>query len=120
KLLNIPYSIMGPLIIIFCTIGTFAIRNSMFDVFVMVGFGFLGYLFEKIRFPLITIILVIVLGSLAESEFRRSLEISGGDFSVFMTRPISATLLTISVLMILFPIIKNIIKKRKNNIKGEI
>ncbi|MFD1415713.1 tripartite tricarboxylate transporter permease [Oceanobacillus jeddahense] len=113
KLLTIPYSIIGPLIVIFCTVGTFAIRNSMFDVIVMLIFGILGFLFEKIRFPLITIVLGVVLGSLAESEFRRSLELSGGDLSIFATRPISAVLLGIAILMVIFPITKQIINKRK-------
>ncbi|SDJ30150.1 putative tricarboxylic transport membrane protein [Natribacillus halophilus] len=116
KLLNIPYSIIGPLIVIFCMIGTFALRNSMFDVFLMMGFGVLGFFLEKLRFPLITIVLGIVLGPLAESEFRRSLELSGGDLSIFVSRPISATLLTISVIMVTLAIIKPIIdKKRKTH-----
>lgn len=113
KLLEIPYSIIGPLIIIFCTLGTFAIRNSMFDVLVMFLFGIIGFLLERMKFPVITIVLGIVLGLLVESEFRRSLELSSGDLSIFITRPISLILLIIAAVMVLFPIVKNQIKKRK-------
>lgn len=114
KLLNIPYSVIGPLIIIFCLIGTYAIRNSMFDVWVMIGFGILGYLLEKINFPVVTIILGVVLGPLAESEFRRTLQMSNGDYSIFFTRPISATLLAVAVLFILFPLVKSVLSIMKN------
>lgn len=112
KLLTVPYAVIGPLIIIFCTLGTFAIRNSMFDVMIMFVFGIVGFLLEKIKFPLITVVLGVVLGILAESEFRRSIEISGGDLTIFVTRPISAVLLAIAFLMIIVPIVKQFKKKR--------
>ncbi|WP_158735932.1 tripartite tricarboxylate transporter permease [Alteribacillus sp. YIM 98480] len=119
KLLNVPYSVIGPLIIIFCIIGTFAIRNSMFDVYVMLFFGLLGYLLEKVGFPLVTIILGVVLGPIAESEFRRALEMSNGDFSIFYARPISAILLTFAGIFIIFAFIKPIMQRHKKRGKLE-
>lgn len=111
KLLNIPYSIIGPMIIIFCIVGTYAIRNSMFDVIVMLLFGLLGFFLEKVGFPLVTIILGFVLGSIAESELRRSLQMSGGDYTIFFERPISAVLLITAILFLVVPMIKPLYKK---------
>ncbi|SDI81998.1 tripartite tricarboxylate transporter permease [Billgrantia gudaonensis] len=105
RLLNIPYSALGPIIVMCCIVGTYSVRNSMFDVWLMLGFGVLGFLLEKIRFPLVSIILGLVLGPIAESELRRSLAMSQGDLSIFFTRPISATLIAISCLLLIAAII---------------
>lgn len=90
KLMSVPYSFIGPMIVVLCTIGTYAVRNSIFDVWVMFLFGLIGYWLVKTKLPLATIILGLVLGPITEEEFRRSLEMSNGDFSVFFTRPISS------------------------------
>lgn len=105
RLLNIPYSALGPIIVMCCIVGTYSVRNSMFDVWLMLGFGVLGFLLEKIRFPLVSIILGLVLGPIAESELRRSLAMSQGDLGIFFTRPISATLIAISCLLLIAAII---------------
>ncbi|CEI81702.1 hypothetical protein J18TS1_38410 [Oceanobacillus oncorhynchi subsp. incaldanensis] len=114
KIVNVPYSILGPLIVVFCVIGTYTVRNSYVDILIMVVFGIIGFILEKYRFPLATIILGVVLGPLTESQFRRAVEMSSGDFSIFFTRPISLTLLIISALMLFFPLISGLFKKRKN------
>lgn len=100
RLLNIPYSALGPIIVMCCIIGTYSVRNSMFDVWLMLGFGVLGFLLEKLKFPLVSIILGLVLGPIAESELRRTLAMSRGDFTIFFERPISATLIVISILLL--------------------
>ncbi|RSL32183.1 C4-dicarboxylate ABC transporter permease [Salibacterium salarium] len=115
KLLNIPYASLAPIIIICCVVGTYSVRNSMFDVWLMLGFGVLGFLLEKIDFPLVAIILGLVLGPIAESEFRRSLEMSQGDFAVFLSRPISASLLSVALVLLVFSIVNPLLKKRKAN-----
>ncbi|MDQ0338198.1 putative tricarboxylic transport membrane protein [Caldalkalibacillus uzonensis] len=114
KIMRIPYTVLGPIIIILCMIGTYAVRNSLFDVWVMLLFGIIGFLLEKYRFPIATVILGVVLGPIAESEFRRGLQMAGGDYSVFFTRPISATLLIIAILVIALPIFKSLFKSRTN------
>lgn len=106
KIINVPYSVLGPLILIFCIIGTYAVNNSVFDIWIMLLFGLLGYLFEKIKFPLSTIVLGLVLGPLAESEFRRSLEMSNGDLSIFFTRPISFGLLILAAIAFIYGLYK--------------
>ncbi|UAL48022.1 tripartite tricarboxylate transporter permease [Sutcliffiella horikoshii] len=113
KIVNVPYHVLGPLVVVFCVIGTYTVRNNYFDILIMVLFGILGFILEKYKFPLATIILGVVLGPLTESEFRRSIQMSNGDFSIFFTRPISLTLIIISVLMLFYPVVNNFFKKRK-------
>jgi len=102
KIMNISYYILGPLILVFCIIGTYAVNNSVSDLWIMLLFGLLGYLFDKIEFPVSTVILGLVLGPLAESEFRRSLEMSNGNFGIFFTRPISSFLLILAGIALLY------------------
>ena len=85
----------------------------MFDVWLMMGFGVLGYLLEKINFPLVSIILGLVLGPIAESELRRALSMSQGDFSIFIERPISATLLSIAFVLLAVTLITPLIKRAR-------
>jgi len=106
------YGIFAPMIIIFCFIGTYAVRNSMFDVWVMVFFAILGYFFDKIKFPLAPIILGMVLGPMAEEEFRRSLVMSNGSFSIFFTRPICLVLLIIALASVVFSLRKTYLRKK--------
>lgn len=114
KLLNVPYSALGPIIIMCCIVGTYSVRNSMFDVWLMLGFGVMGYLLEKLKFPLVSIILGLVLGPIAESELRRALSMSQGDISIFFTRPISASLLAVAALLLAVTIITPLIKRARN------
>jgi len=119
RILKIPYSIIGPMIVIFCFIGTFAVRNSILDLVVMVIAGIVGYNLSKAKFPLAPMILGLVLGTMIEEHFRRALIISDGDFSIFFTRPISAILLGLAFLSLLIPIYKwykNRILKKKSKI----
>ncbi|WP_249976988.1 tripartite tricarboxylate transporter permease [Vreelandella olivaria] len=113
KLLNVPYSALGPIIIMCCIVGTYSVCNSMFDVWLMLGFGVMGYLLEKLKFPLVSIILGLVLGPIAESELRRALSMSQGDISIFFTRPISATLLAIAALLLAVTVITPLIKRAR-------
>ncbi len=113
QIVKIPYMVIGPLIIVFCVIGTYAVRNSMFDVWIMLGFGLLGYFFDKAKFPLAPVILGVVLGPLAEENFRRALLMGNNDFSIFFTRPISLTLVSLAVISLLFPFVKGYFDKKK-------
>lgn len=101
KVLLIPKKIMIPVITLFCIVGSYAIGNSLFDVWTMVGFGLLGYFFTKIDVPVPPIILALILGPMAESEFRRALIMSEGAMSIFVTRPISLILLIAAALSFL-------------------
>lgn len=101
-ILKIPYSILTVLVFGFCVIGAYSLNNSVFDIGVMLGFGLLGYAFRKLDIPLAPLVLTLILGPLMERGLRQSLEMSQGDPSIFFTRPLSATLLAIALLMIVF------------------
>jgi putative tricarboxylic transport membrane protein len=96
-ILKIPYTIMLALILGFCVIGAYSLNNSVFDIAAMLGFGILGYVFKKLDIPSAPLVLTLVLAPLMESGLRQSLEMSQGDFSIFLTRPITATLLALAV-----------------------
>jgi putative tricarboxylic transport membrane protein len=99
-LLKIPYPILFTLVLGFCVVGAYSLSNSVFDIGAMLVFGILGYLFRKLDIPTGPLILTLILGPLMESGLRQSLQMSQGDFSIFFTRPLSATLLAIAALMI--------------------
>ena len=98
SILKIPYSILSAFILGFCVLGAYTLNGSVFDVGVMLAFGIVGYLLRKLDIPAVPIILTLILGPLMEQALRQSLDMSGGDLSILVTRPISATLLAIAVL----------------------
>ncbi|HEX8540238.1 MAG TPA: tripartite tricarboxylate transporter permease [Pseudomonas sp.] len=109
KLLKVPYRLMYPAILVFCAIGVFSVQNSLFDIWQMAAFGILGYVFGKLKLEPAPLLLGFVLGPMMEENLRRALLISRGDFGVFITRPISATLLCASVglmILLLIPTLK--------------
>lgn len=97
RLLSVPYRMLYPAILLFCCIGVFSVNNSLFDVFLAVGFGLLGYLFIKLRCEPAPLLLGFVLGPLMEENLRRAMLLSRGDATVFVTRPLSLTLLLLAV-----------------------
>jgi len=111
-LLRVPYSVLGPLILGFCVLGCYSISSSLFDVGLMIIFGIAGYLMKKVDIPLAPAILTLILGPLMEKGLRQSLELSGGNFSILITRPISAVLLIIAMLIIVITTLKFLSKVR--------
>jgi len=101
KILKVPYRILFPLILFFCIVGSYSINNSTFDVFMMLIFGIVGYLFRKFNYEPAPLVLAFILGPMLENALRQSLLISGGDFSIFISRPISVTSLTIAFILLL-------------------
>ncbi len=101
KLLKVPYRILYPLILFFCVIGSYSVNNSVFDVFVMVLFGIVGYVLRKYKYEPAPLVLAFILGPMLETSLRQSLLKSGGDFSIFFGRPISASCLIIALLLLL-------------------
>ncbi|MFD2043561.1 tripartite tricarboxylate transporter permease [Ornithinibacillus salinisoli] len=113
KIMKVPYYTLGPAIVIFCIIGTYAVRNSIFDIWIMILFGLIGYYLDKMKFPIAAVILGLVLGPIAEEEFRRGLQMANGDFSIFLTRPISAVLLGLALIALVVPLWNKYRKKKK-------
>lgn len=98
-----PY--IAPLIGVLTMMGAYCLRSSPFDIWLAICFGILGYVFRITNIPLAPMIIALVLGRKAETGFRQSLQISGGDFSVFFTRPVSAILIILAIIVLLVPII---------------
>ena len=104
SILKTPNSILMPLIIVFALVGAYSSNNNMFDVWVMVGFGFAGYFLKKLDYPVAPIVLALVLGPNTERALRQSLIMSGGSLGIFLTRPIAAGLTGATLLVLLVPL----------------
>ncbi|MBA4791390.1 MAG: tripartite tricarboxylate transporter permease [Rhizobiales bacterium] len=113
SMLKIPYRLLFPAIVLFCCIGTYGISNSVFNVWLMLGCALVGYFFIKVGVEPAPLLLGLVLGPQLEENFRRAMQLSDGDPSVFVTRPISAVLLGIVVLMLAAMLSPAILRKRK-------
>jgi putative tricarboxylic transport membrane protein len=101
RLLRVPYDILFPLILLFCAIGVYSVNNSRTDVYLMVLFGFVGYLMQKLGYEPAPLALAYVLGPILESALRQSLALSGGSFAIFVTRPISAASMALLVILLI-------------------
>jgi len=112
KLLKIPYRLLYPAILVFCTIGVYSLNYNVFDIYVTVAFGFIGYLWSKLGCEGAPLLLGLVLGPMMEENFRRALLLSRGDFATFVERPLSATLLGLAVLLVVMVALPFIRKKR--------
>lgn len=120
KLTEVPFGILAPIILLISVLGAYSVRNSMFDVVVAIIFGALGYLFNKFHWPIIPFILCIVLGPQIERNFIESLQMSSGNLSIFIQRPISLTILLFAVIFLVISMfLMNRTKKRLLQETGE-
>jgi len=117
KVISAPKALLLPVIAAISVVGSYGYNNSVVDVWVMFGFGLLGYVLKKFHFPVTPIILALVLGGILEENLRRSLLISEGDYSIFLTHPISAVLLVFAGLSLLSPIVFNRLSKTDTQAK---
>jgi putative tricarboxylic transport membrane protein len=104
-ILRVPFSVIAPIIMVICAIGSFTVHNSMFDVWMMVVFGVLGYLFKKLQYPLAPLVLAIVLGDAAETSFRPSMLVSQGDMSIFFSKGLVGSLTVLALFLLFWPMI---------------
>ncbi len=104
KILKIPYTILFPLIILFCLIGVYSVNNSVFDIYLMILFGVIGYIMQKFGFEPAPLVLAYVLSPILETALRQSLNISGGNFAIFFSRPISLGCMLIVIGLLIFQI----------------
>jgi len=112
KLLAIPRPQLYAGILVFATMGVYGMRQSPFDVFLLYAVGLMGFLMRRYGFPAAPVIVGMILGPLAEEQMRRSLSISQGEWSIFVTHGISAFLLGLTVLVLLAPFIVKKLRKR--------
>ncbi|MGH8678976.1 MAG: tripartite tricarboxylate transporter permease, partial [Burkholderiales bacterium] len=113
RLLTVPYRFLYPAILLFCCVGVYSINNSALDVGFALFFGLLGYLFIKFDCEPAPLLLGFVLGPMMEENLRRALVLSRGDPSVFVTRPLSAALLLVALVLLMLVIFPTIRKKRE-------
>jgi len=122
QVLRVPYRILFPLILLFCLIGSYSLKNSAFDVLVMIFFGIIGYLFRKFAYEGAPLILAFVLGPILELNLRQSLLLSKGSFLIFFTSPISAVAIVLAIILLgtsFIPTMKSLKKKFEASTKDD-
>jgi putative tricarboxylic transport membrane protein len=112
-ILRIPFPILTPVIVSICAVGAYSVHSSMVDVWYMVGFGVVGYVFKKLDYPLAPFVLALVLGDLAENALRQSLIMSQGSIAIFFTRPISGAISAVAVFFFVMPLLQPYWRRRR-------
>ena len=103
-ILRIPFAVIAPVIIVICAIGAYTVNSSMFDVWSMLVFGVLGYLFKKLKYPLAPLVLALVLGDMAEGSFRQAMLLSQGSLSIFWSNGLVGSIFGLAMLLLLWPL----------------
>ncbi|HET6787904.1 MAG TPA: tripartite tricarboxylate transporter permease, partial [Aquabacterium sp.] len=111
SILRIPFSIIAPVIVVICAIGAFTVHNAMMDVWLMLLFGVIGYVFKKLDYPLAPLVLALVLGDKAEDSFRQAMLLSQGDLMIMVSNPLVGTITGLALLLLVWPVISKIIHK---------
>lgn len=112
KIISVPDYILTPAIFVLCVVGSYAMNNNFFDVIVMLVFGFIGFIMQKIDMPASPIILAMILGPMAEANLRRALVLSEGSWAIFVTSPISLGFLVFSAISMAWPMLRRIYEKK--------
>lgn len=113
KVLDLPEVIVSAYVVMCCLLGAFAARNNLTDVWLMVIFGIIGYLFERFRFPITPLVLGVILGPLAETNFMTTMISFGNDWTIFFTRPVSGVLMAVAILALVYPVFRHMRSKRR-------
>jgi putative tricarboxylic transport membrane protein len=111
SILRIPFSIIAPVIVVICAIGAYTVHNAMLDIWLMLVFGVVGYVFKKLDYPLAPLVLALVLGDNAESAFRQAMLLSQGEISILWSNPLVGTISTLAILLLLWPLVSLIIAR---------
>jgi putative tricarboxylic transport membrane protein len=111
SILRIPFSIIAPVIVVICAIGAYTVHNAMLDVWLMLMFGVVGYLFKKLDYPLAPLVLALVLGDKAEDSFRQAMLVSQGELSILWSNPLVGTISSLAILLLLWPVISWVLAK---------
>ena len=113
SILRIPFSIIAPVIIVICAVGAYTVHNATFDVWLMLGFGVLGYVFKKLDYPMAPMVLALVLGDRAEDSFRQSMLMSQGSVDVFFSNYLVAGITSLALVLLLWPLFGKYFAKKK-------
>ena len=114
RIVFVPNAILAPLIVTLCFLGSYADRNAIFDVGLVILFGVAGWMSGRAKYPVVSMILGILLGPLVEVNFYRSLRIGLGSYAIFVTRPITVVLLLITFVFMAWPFVSPILRGRKS------
>jgi putative tricarboxylic transport membrane protein len=106
KILDFPEAIVSAYVLVLCCIGALSIRNSVTDLWLMLAFGVVGYLFERLKFPIAPLVLGVILGPLAEEAFMNSMISFSNDWTVFFTRPIAGAMMALTILVLILPFVQ--------------
>ena len=112
--LRVPFAAIAPMIVVSCAIGAYAIQNAMFDIWLMLGFGVLGYVFKKLGYPLAPLTLALVLGSRTEDAFRLSMIGAEGDLRVFWSNGLVGSITTLALVLLFWPLLSGWVSKAIN------
>ena len=114
-ILKIPFSIIAPVILVICAIGSYTVGNAMFDVYLMIVFGIVGYVFKKLSYPMAPMVLALVLGDTAEGAFRQALLTSQGDMGVFVENGLVGSITGLALIMLFSPLFSKLMAAMKGN-----
>ena len=118
SILRVPFAAIAPMIVVSCAIGAFAIQNAMFDIWLMLVFGVVGYVFKKIGIPLAPFTLALVLGSRAEDAFRLSMIGAEGDLRVFWSNWLVGSITTLAFILLFWPVIGAVFERARGLLRG--
>jgi putative tricarboxylic transport membrane protein len=111
SILRIPFSIIAPVIVVICAIGAYTVHSAMLDVWLMMAFGLIGYVFKKLDYPLAPLVLALVLGDKAEDSFRQAMLVSQGDLSIMVSNPLVGTITGLALLLLVWPLLSRLVAK---------
>ncbi|MFI5446398.1 tripartite tricarboxylate transporter permease [Polaromonas sp. UC242_47] len=111
SILRIPFSIIAPVIVVICAIGAYTVHNAMLDIWFMMLFGVIGYLFKKLDYPLAPLVLALVLGDKAEDSFRQAMLVSQGELSIMWSNPLVGGITTLALVLLFWPLVSRVLAK---------
>jgi putative tricarboxylic transport membrane protein len=111
SILRIPFSIIAPVIVVICAIGAYTVHNAMLDIWLMMLFGVVGYLFKKLDYPLAPLVLALVLGDKAEDSFRQAMLVSQGELSILWSNALVGSISTLALILLFWPLLSRLMAK---------
>ena len=114
SILRLPFSLIAPVIIVICAIGAYTVHSAMLDIWFMLLFGVVGYVFKKLDYPLAPMVLALVLGDKAEDSFRQAMLVSQGDLMIMFANPLVGTITTLALVMLFWPLLSRLLAIIRN------
>ena len=118
KVLDLPEAIVSAYVVMCCFLGAYASRNNVTDLWLLAGFGIVGYLFERFRFPITPLVLGVILGPLAETSFMTTMVSFNNDWTVFFTRPVSGVLMAMACVALVYPLVRHKLHGASAGVRG--